>query len=276
MQKKKIKMEKKFAINFHETFTLSRSSLARIIENSYGNGILNRKTLINTELGTNYQKAMPHYAIRAGLLDKTNTLTLLGRFVAEHDPILERTSTQWLLHYHLAAPHGMTAFWHYLVCKRFLPGNTFSADDLLADLSTFVTENTGKELAPRSLRRTVTIFTGTYLKSDGLGRLSLLEESDKTTYRVPPSVEAPDRWALGYALVEYWNAHYGERLTINLDDLIYGDFAAIFLLGEERLTQLLLQLKEEGMIDLYRISRPYQVVLLQPSLDYALQKLYEL
>lgn len=265
------------SLTFHRTFSLSRSSIAKVVGLAKDKPRFKQEDLgRNTDLGTIYQEAMPRYAMRAGLLDKANILTLLGRFVAEHDPTLEKTSTQWLLHYHLAAPHGVTTFWHYLVCKRFLPGNTFSADDLLADLDAFVTENTGKELAPRSLRSTITIFIGTYLKSDGLGRLGLLEESDKTTYRVPPSVEAPDRWALGYALAEYWNAHYGERLTINLDDLIYGDFAAIFLLGEKRLTQLLLQLKEEGMIDLYRISRPYQVVLLQPSLEYTLQKLYEL
>lgn len=264
------------SLTFHRTFSLSRSSIAKVVGFAKDKPRFKQEDLgRNTDLGTIYQEAMPRYAMRAGLLDKANVLTLWGRFVAEHDPTLEKTSTQWLLHYHLAAPHGATAFWHHLVRKRFLPGNTFSADELLDDLSTFVTENTGKEPAPRSLRSTVTIFTGTYLKSDGLGRLGLLEESGENTYRVP-SVEAPNSWALGYALAEYWSAHYDERLTINLDDLIYGDFAAIFLLGEERLTQLLLQLKQEGMLDLYRISHPYQVVLLQPNPEYALQKLYEL
>jgi len=109
---------------------------------------------------------------------------------------------------------------------------------------------------------------------DGLGQLGLLKEAALHTYYVPKA-EPPPLWAVGYALAEYWYAHYGERLTINLDDLIQGDFAAVFLLGEEGLTQLLIQLKGEGMLDLYRTARPYQVVLLQPSLEYALQKIYQ-
>jgi len=268
-------MQDQFAISFHETFSLSRVSLAQIVENAYKNGALERKILVNTALGTNYQKAMPRYAFRAGLLDKGNKLTSFGRFAAQHDPGQEKLATQWLLHYHLAAPHGSTAFWHHLVRQRFLAGNTFTADELTADLAEFLKEKAGKSPAPRSVRSTVTVFTGTYLKPDGLGRLGLLEETAKNTYRVP-AAEVPPLWTLGYALAEYWSAHYDGRLTINLDNLTQGDFAAVFLLGEERLMQLLLQLKQEGMLDLYRISRPYQAVLLQPNPEYALQRMYAL
>jgi len=267
-------MQDQFAINFHETFALSRISTARIINNANQYGTLQRNLLVNTALGANYQKAMPRYASRAGLLNKGNQLTSFGSFAARHDPTLEKPETLWLMHYHLAAPHGVTAFWHYLVRKHFLPGETFSAKDLITDLAVFLKEKADKNPATRSLRSTVTVFTGTYLKPDGLGRLGLLEKTDKELYRVP-SVDAPPLWALGYALADYWNAFYPGRLTINLDNLTAGDFAPIFLLGEERLTKQLLQLKREGMIDLYRISRPYQVVLLQPSPEFALQKMYE-
>ena len=268
-------MTDRFAISFHETFSLSRPSLAPILENAERNGALNRQFFVETSLGTNYQKAMPRYAFRSGLLDKRNHLTVFGRYVADFDPTLDKPATQWLLHYHLAAPHGPTAFWHHLVRKRFLPGNTFTTDDLIADLTGFLSDAAGKAPVPRSIRSTVTIFTGTYLKMDGLGQIGLLEESGPNTYRVP-AANPPPLWSLGYALAEYWHAHYGERLTINLDDLTQGDFAAVFLLGKEGLTQLLIQLKQEGMLDLYRIARPYQVVLLQPSLEYALQKMYQM
>lgn len=268
-------MADRFAISFHETFSLSRASLAQVLANARHKGVLDRSFLIDTPLGTNYQKAMPRYAFRAGLLDKRNHLTIFGRFVAERDPGLERVATQWLLHYHLAAPLGPTAFWHHLVRTRFLPGNAFSADELTADLADFLQETASKAPAARSIRSTVTVFTGTYLKADGLKGLGLLEESAANAYRVPPS-NAPPLWALGYALAEYWQARYGQRLTINLDDLTHGDFAAVFLLGEERLTHLLVRLKQAGMLDLYRVAHPYQVVLLQPSLEYALDEMYEL
>lgn len=264
------------SLTFHRTFSFSRSSVSKIIRLALIQPQFRQIALEkSTDLGTVYQEAMPRYAFRAGLLDKLKQLTHFGNYVARRDPTLERLSTQWLLHYHLSAPHGPTAFWHHLVCNRFIPGNAFSASDLITDLTEFLIEKTGKTIAPRSLRSTVTVFIGTYLKMDGLGDLGLLEVAAKEFYRVPP-VESPPLWALGYALADYWSAHYPGRLAINMDSLTQGDFAAIFLLGEERLTELLLQLKREGMIDLYRISRPYQVVLLQPSPEFALQKMYEI
>ncbi len=263
------------SLTFHRTFSLSRSSVSKVVQLALNHpGFKQTDLAESTDLGTIYQEAMPRYAGRAGLLSKGNHLTEFGRFVAQHDGQLERTATQWLLHYHLSAPHGNTSFWHSLVQQRFVPGNIFTADGLLTDLSGFLAAETGKVPALRSMRSTVTVFTGTYLKPDGLGRLGLLEERSDATYRVP-AVDAPEIWALGYALADYWSANYNGRLTINLDDLVHGDFAAIFLLGDDGLMQLLLQLKQEGMVDLYRISRPYQVVLLQPSVEYALQKLYE-
>lgn len=262
-----------FTINFHETFCLSRASLSQLLNVTHQTGTLKSEFLISTSLGTNYQKAMPRYAYRAGLLDERRCLTLFGNFTAERDPNLEKTSTQWLLHYHLTAPHGPTAFWHYLVTHWFVPGNTFTADQLTDDLAEFLQREKRKVPSLRSIRSTITIFTGTYLKRDGLSRLGMLEEVEKNTYHVP-RVSQPPIWALGYALADYWQAHYGERLTVNLDDLSGNRFAGLFLLGESGFNELLLQLKQEGMIDLYRTAHPYQVVLLQPSLKYALEKLY--
>ncbi len=262
------------SLTFHRTFSLSRSSIAKVLRLAQEKPGFNKDDLAtHTDLGTIYQEAMPRYAYRAGLLDKKNHLTLFGRFAAAHDPALEKPGTQWLLHYHLSAPHRPTAFWHHLVVRRFLTGNTFTAADLTNDLSEFLRREAGKDPAPRSVRSTVTVFTGTYLKSDGLSRLGLLEETEKETYRVP-ATSLPPLWALGYALAEYWQAHYGDRLTVNLDDLSGENFAGLFLLGESGFTELLIQLKQEGMIDLHRIAQPYQVVLLQPSLEFALERLY--
>ncbi|MDP1624522.1 MAG: DUF4007 family protein [bacterium] len=268
-------MPDKFVISFHESFSISRESLKQILRNAQeNNGKFSKKFLINTPLGTNYQKAMPRYAFRSGLLDKNNSLTIFGQHVAKRDLALEKSETQWLLHYHLASPHGATSFWNRLVRKYFLVSNSFNDEDLISYLTDLLKIEANKSPAPRSIRSTITAFTGTYLKTDGLRRLNLLQETVQNTYRVQ-STDTPPIWALGYALTEYWSAHYGAQLTIDLDDLIKGDFAAIFLLGEERLTNLLLELKQEGMIDLYRTSRPYQVVLLQPNPEYALQRIYK-
>jgi len=86
-------------------------------------------------------------------------------------PGARKPGTQWLLHYHLSAPHHPTAFWHFLVTRRFVPGNTFTAEDLVNDLTSFLRQEAGKDPAARSVRSAVTIFIGSYLKSDGLNRL---------------------------------------------------------------------------------------------------------
>ncbi len=260
-------------LTFHRTFSLSRSSITKILNLAkLKPGFTKTDLANNTDLGTIYQEAMPRYAIRAGLLDEIHRLTPFGSFVVQHDPGMEKLVTQWLMHYHLAAPHGPTAFWHHLVARRFLSGNTFRAGDLTADLTEFLRQETGKTPAPRSIRSTVTVFTGTYLKSDGLNRLGILQKTDEEEYYVP-FISPPPSWALGFALVDFWQANYGSRLTINLDDLV-NNFAPLFLLGESGLSQLLVQLKQDGLLDLYRISRPYQVVLLQPNPQYVLDRLF--
>lgn len=262
------------SLTFHRTFSLSRSSIAKILHVAQERPGFRQVDLARyTDLGTIYQEAMPRYAYRAGLLDNNNHLTTFGRFTAQHDPALEKPGTQWLLHYHLSAPHGPTAFWHYLVTQRFLMGNTFSAEDLTADLATFLREKAGKDPAKRSVRSTVTVFIGTYLKSDGLNRLGILEETAENNYRVPSS-HPPPTWALGYALIEYWRANYGDRLTVNLEDFTRGDFTVVFLFGEELFLNTLIELQGEGFVELYRVAQPYQVVLLQTEPGYALQRLY--
>jgi hypothetical protein len=81
-----------------------------------------------------------------------------GRFFVSPSnllPALEKPATQWLLHYHLATPHGPTAFWHHLVRKRFLPGNTFSADDLLHHLSGVDRDEIKRELRDLATQRVI-------------------------------------------------------------------------------------------------------------------------
>lgn len=260
-------------LTFHRTFALSRPAVAKVVLLARDSLAISKQDLERTDLGTVYQEAMPRYAYRAGLLDKRRRLTLLGKYVAQFDPYLERLSTQWLLHYHLAAPHGPTAFWHELVCRYFRPGGVFTADDLVEVLTAFITRAEGKTPKPRSVRSTVTVFVGTYLKSDGLGRLGLLKESDGG-YRVAWP-DPPPMWAFAYALVDYWQARYGQQLTANLDDFTGGALAAVFLQGADAITELLLRLKREGLVDVYRTAHPYQLVLLQLNPESVLQQLYD-
>lgn len=271
-------MHNRYAINFHETFSLSRSSIEQVLDAADKIGYVNRDVLSReTLLGTRYQISMPNYAQRSGLLDSNRELTPFGCQVVAHDLSMSQLHTQWLMHYHLSAPHGPgTAFWNHLVVTRFRSGNILTGNEISEQIGAFTREHTGKEIAPRSLRSTATIFLGTYHKSDGLGALDILSKEDKEHCRVLEPFP-PSPWTLAYALIDYWHAHYGDRLTINLKTLLAENgFASLFLLGEQPLEQILSELQQDGVLELYRVARPYQVVLLQTDLDFILEKLYQL
>lgn len=78
--------------------------------------------------------------------------------------------------------------------------------------------------------------------------------------------------------MDYWEARYGfDRLTINLDDLYEdGGLGDIFLMGGGRINQYLHQLQEEGVVELFRVAPPYQLVLVQSDPAPLLKKIYAL
>jgi len=246
---------------------------------------------------------MPRYATGAGLLDFDRRLTLFGQYALNHDRLLEHQGTQWLMHYYLSAPQGPgPAFWHDLVSKCFYAGHEFSKTQVERQIATFVERMEGRALVERTIRSTATIFLGTYCKSDGLGRLGLLNQLDDKHYRVEEPVSppvwavaratcarrtrvrrvyrveepvSPPVWAVAYALLDYWAVQFQEQLTVSLDTLTApGGFTTLFLMGQQDFNEVLRALQAERYIEVYRTAPPYQVVLLRRDSEPLLQKLY--
>jgi len=269
--------EKKLGITFHRTFSLVRSSVAKVVEmRGCQDSKFSRSSIReDTHLGSIYVEAMPRYAIGMGLLDSDKKLSNFGRFASISDPHLEQLGTQWLMHYYMSASHGPgPAFWNQLVTTRFRSGEEFSAQDIAEQIAEFYQTIEGKPLAERSARATATIFLGTYTKSDGLGRLELLQETSKDNYLVAEP-QSPPVWAVGCALLDFWLAHYPDQVTANLNDLLAENgLTKLFLISRARLNALLERLQQEGFIDVYRLSPPYQVVLLNKNMEAYLEKLY--
>ncbi len=88
--------------------------------------------------------------------------------VREADPGLASPTTQWLLHYHLSAPHGPgPSFWHHVVTH--LPiGSATSTSEVTELITDHVQQLEGKEPNPRTMRAAATIFLGSYAKPEGL------------------------------------------------------------------------------------------------------------
>jgi hypothetical protein len=269
---------------FHESFSLSRSSLTQILKAVFlAPNDLDFKSKAkreeffnqNTTIGTNYVKSMPNYSKGTGLIDFNYRLIPFGKKVFTNDLLFEQNITQWLMHYHLSAPLGPgPAFWHELVKTRFRSGDEFTTQEIADQIGGFFEREEGKSLAKRSARSTANIFLGTYTRSDGLGNLGLLEEISPERYRVLDP-DPPSTWVTAFALLHWWKSLFKEQVTLNLNDL-HGDqgLTNILMIGKGRLNSLLDEMQQEGFLELYRIAPPYQIVLLNHDEEAILRKIY--
>ncbi len=272
--------KKRLGLTFHRTFSLMRSAVSQIIRAAEkvelnGGKKLDLKSIKElSSLGSIYVEAMPRYARGAGLLNSLNFLTQFGKYAAKYDPLLDQPGTQWLMHYHLSAQQGPGApFWNDVASKRFYPGSTFSAEDIVEQIGNFIWKLEDKPPTERAVRSTVTIFLGTYTKPEGLGKLRLLEVLASGRYRVCEPGPAPV-WAVGYALLDFWDAYYPGRISIGLDTLQESGFPQLFMLGKSDLDDVLQTLQEARYVEIHRTAPPYQVVLLRQDREPLLEKLY--
>lgn len=281
---KGVPVTERLGMVFHEGFSLSRQSvdivLAGVHEYADEIDITSAKERMDllrnvTHLGTNYIKSMPRYAMGAGLLNAEYRLTDFGLATRKHDPLLQKLATQWLMHYFLSAPSGPgPTYWHELVSTRFRVGDEFTKEDLRSLVRDYVRESENRELADRSIDSSITVFLGTYTKSDGLQNLGLLEDLGDDRYSVLEP-EPPSPWIFGLALLHYWQSNFGDRLTINLDEL-YADasLAGIFQMSAGRINRHLEDLAGYGYVEVYRVAPPYQIVLLRRDAGQLWDKLY--
>jgi hypothetical protein len=268
---------------FHESFSLSRSSIIQIlkaIQNVPSDIPLNSKSeredyfQSSTNLGKNYIKSMPYYCKGTGLISFDYQITIFGQMVLSKEIHLDQLGTQWLMHYHLSAPQGPgPSFWHEAITRLIFTGNIFTGEDLVEAIGNHIWQTENRILAKRGVQSTATVFLGTYLKPEGLNKIHILETTDSGRYRVCEPAPAPI-WAIGCALVDYWLANYPDRLGISLDTLADSSFLKIFLMGKSRLMEVLQAMQEVGYVELHRTAPPYQIVLVRQDTEGLLKKLY--
>lgn len=278
-------MASRLPLNFHETIQLKKSSLTQVlsilaeINNSDNNLSLEDSLRQQADLGNNYIISIPNYGKGFGLINDNKThLTVFGDFVLEYDPLFENPGTQWLMHYHMSSPHGPgPAFWHDLVTNYFRSGDTIKKEEVLRHIQEFYLEAENKPLAERSAKSASNIFLKTYTNSDdGLGKLGILESVNEKNYHVLDP-QSPPTWVVAFALVDYWENKFTGLATINLNDL-YGEggLTGLFMIGRGRLNSILETCQSEGILEMYRIAPPYQVVLLNHQKEEILNRLYGL
>ncbi len=194
--------------SFHRTFPLRRNQVQDVLQVAYaseveaGVGEWKREELRETtSIGTRQAESAPRYAYGAGLIDDRNKLTWFGKLVCEHDPMLERDATLWLMHYYFSAPNGFgPSYWHQIVSTRFRVSDTISKENLAEQIAEHIEQTESRDLAPRYAQSCANIFLKAYSETDGLSTLGILREVEsEKLYRVdepdPPSV-----WAFAMAL----------------------------------------------------------------------------
>ena len=275
------KMPKRLGAVFHETFSLLRPAISQVLnalvkyQNESTISSLFNLLRKETNLGKNYIKSMSRYCFGTGLINQHNKFTAFGTFVQKTDPLLDHIGTQWLMHYHLSAPHGPgPIFWHEIVTHSFRIGDEFSIDEISNQIGDIYERIEDKPLVARSARSTATIFLGTYTKSDGLAKLDLLEALESDLYKVLEP-DPPPTWVVAYPLLHFQVGNSRGQKTINLNDL-YGEkgLSNIFMISRGRMNLMLEEMQQAGILQLFLIAPPYQVVLLDENIDTILKKVY--
>ena len=125
--------ERRLGLTFSRTFSLVRPAVSQVLQvaNQVRDGgrkrLLNSDLKENTNLGNIYIESMPRYGYGVGLLDLNHLPTIFGDFTINYDAQLEQVGTQWIMHYHLSAPHGPGPnFWSMLILSRFYRNNIFT------------------------------------------------------------------------------------------------------------------------------------------------------
>ncbi|MCC6188631.1 MAG: DUF4007 family protein [Anaerolineales bacterium] len=228
----------------------------------------------DSNLGSIYVEAMPRYGQAAGLLTKQHLPTLLGQCVARRDPLLEQSGTQWLMHFGLSAQHGFgPQFWREIVLSHFLSGEVLTKAALAERIAGIHEQIEAKPIKLAYAGEAAGAFLGTYTKPDGLGNLGILRKGTDSYLVLDP--EAPPTWAVAYALLDLWEAQFGDQVAAGLNEL-YGErgLTSLFMISRGRLNTMLETMQAEGMLELHLIAAPYQVLLLKRDRAWVLGKLY--
>lgn len=263
----------------HRGFPISLPSVAMILAlSAETDGDLSKSTVRErTELGTVYAEAMPRYAQGAGLLLDDMRPSEFGYAALKWDPGLGNPNTVWLAHYYLSASWGHgPAYWSWVMARDFALGETLRSTDIARSVQRFGTSS-GLALSEATCKRCADALLGTYWRSDGLGRLGLVEHvgAERGAYRVQEP-QLPSMWVVASALTHFWSKECRDAQEVLFRSLTAeGGFASLFFLGPGLLGSILSELQSAGVLLVRRDVPPFMVVRLWPDGETFLERLYE-
>jgi len=173
-------------------------------------------------------------------------LTPFGELVSRYDPTLMDIGTQWVLHYYLATEHAERSDAWYVLINEFLSlGSTFTIDQFHAYFASIK----GNEATNRSaLKKDPQTALSTYVRTQALGRLSILTKND-TTYSVGwPNL--PHILVVGYLLLDWWQKRYNQTNTLRFSQLCQEaeSLGRICLVSNQQVLQFVIELTGLGYL----------------------------
>lgn len=249
---------KEIGPTFHRSFPLQRAFVSSYLGAVHraGEALSAADARAQTGLGSMKVPAALGYCRAAGLLDANGALTILGSTVAEADPHLLLTDSQWLLHCGLSGVTlGAPVFWGQL-WMNLLVGDQRTRADLEFLIrnsypSGFVNSDSAKVCA--------TAFVSTYAQEDCLGQLGLLGRVKDGIQCGIPSTE-PGVGVFAFVLASAWEALRPNQITVTLEDFLRDSkLPQILRASTDGILSLMERAERRGDIVLHRSAPPFQI-----------------
>lgn len=246
----------------HETFPLRLLWLKKAYnaaEDGVPSGTFQeQKAITRFGVGRNMAASMRYWALASGFFTETErqiTPSSLGRLILRddgHDPYLERASTIWLAHWHIAGNHLMTttAFYAFNVLSAI----EFDPPSLVAELLDLVSAR-GWRATRGTLKRDVDVFLRSYVRRGAvlnedaaeplLAELGLIREARIGGWyefiRGPKPTLSDGIFA--YALAQFWERQ-GGATALTAEQVCYapGSPGRVFKLDEDSVITRLMRL----------------------------------
>ena len=256
----------KIQLHFNGSFALKKEDLRKIIGAAAEAKGLNdnlQNLIARTSLGNAKVGRMKSWVIRAGLV-KDNYLTSEGKILWQHDPYLESTISEWLMHFYLGfgdkglqQPPNESADrggWSYFV-HNFLPQHRLFTIEDFRQSCTSVFEEESKVIEQR-----IRYILRAYTDQDALINCQFITLKDHKY--TAGNANLPNPYLIGYFLAKLWQRDFGETTSVLTDDILQQKMGLAPILGQDRETfqECLNQLETLAIIEQRRTVSPAQII----------------
>lgn len=232
----------------HETFNLRYGWLKKaydaINDDVSSTPFKDEGAIARFGVGKNMVSAIKHWAMNCGVITKSESgvwqSTRFGDYLFNSqsgaDPFLERASSLWLLHLHLATLSEKTLFTYAF---NFFPDLSFSRESLATHITRALHKDDPKAPSSVTLKKDIANLIGTYctrsldkkvkvedIISAPLTELGLISQVSPTGYAINKGTHLPvPDSVFAFALHDFWNSQSGSTRTLSFEAICFDPYS---------------------------------------------------